>query len=96
MPTNTKYDETNCGLLFKKEERASEKSPEYEGRLNVNGKEYRIVAWVKTSAKTGKKFFSLSVTDPKGKVVPEGREPEFPKTELPKIDVSSVPDQIPF
>lgn len=96
MPTNTKYDDTNRGVLFKKEDRISDKSPEYEGRLNVNGKEYRLAAWVKESTRNGKKFFSISVSDPKGKVVPEGREPEFPKPELPKIDVSDIPDQIPF
>lgn len=96
MSTNTKYDDTNRGVLFKKEERLSPKSPEYEGRLNVDGKDYRLSAWVKESTRNGKKFFSISIYDPKGKVIPEGREPEFPKTDLPKVDVSDIPDEIPF
>lgn len=90
------YDTTNSGVLFKKEDRATPKSPEYEGKINVDGKDYKLVAWVKESSKTGKKFFSLSVSDPKGKVIPEGRKPEFPQVDLPKVDVSSVPDELPF
>lgn len=82
--------------MFKKEDRTSEKSPEYEGRINIDGKDYRIAAWIKESSKNGKKFLSISVSDPKGKVIPEGREPDYPKPELPKVDVSSIPDEIPF
>ena len=89
------YDNTNRGVLFKKEERLSPKSPNYEGRINVGGKDYRLAAWIK-EGKNGKKFMSLEISDPKGKVIPEGREPEFPKTDLPKVDVSSIPDEIPF
>lgn len=82
--------------MFKKEDRTNEKSPEYEGRINIDGKDYRIAAWVKESSKNGKKFFSISVSDPKGKVIPERKEPDYPKPELPKIDVSGIPDEIPF
>lgn len=81
--------------MFKKEDRSNPKSPEYEGRINIDGKDYRIAAWVKESSKNGKKFFSISVSDPKGKVN-EGREPDYPKPELPKVDVSGIPDEIPF
>ena len=90
MPT--KYDDTNRGFLFKKEDRTNEKSPQYEGKINVDGKDYRIVAWIKES-KAGKKYFSLSVSDPKGKVVPAGREPENPRPEPPVIDFV---DELPF
>lgn len=60
---NKKYDDTNRGTLFKADERRNDRSPEYTGKLNVDGKEYRLCAWVKES-KTGKKFFSLSVLTP--------------------------------
>ncbi len=89
------YKKENNGFLFKKEDRATEKSPQYEGKINVGGKEYRLAAWIKES-KAGKKYFSLAISDPKGKVVPEGKEPEFPKPELPPLDVNGIPDEIPF
>lgn len=55
------YDNTNRGVLFKDDEPKHEKSPSHTGTLNVDGKEYRLAAWVKES-KTGRKFFSLAVT----------------------------------
>lgn len=66
-----KYDDTNRGTLFKADERRNDRSPEYTGKLNIDGKEYRLSAWIKES-KTGKKYFSLSVssgTAPKEKKV---------------------------
>ena len=58
------YDNTNRGALFrgKKEQ---ESHPDYEGTINVEGKEYYLNAWLKTS-KNGNKFMSLSVK-PKGR-----------------------------
>jgi hypothetical protein len=53
------YDNTNRGALFKAKERKSEKSPEYTGSLNIDGKEFYLSAWVK-DGKSGK-FFSLAV-----------------------------------
>jgi hypothetical protein len=51
----------NTGSLFKNEDRRNDKSPEYSGTVDIDGKEYRIAGWVKT-AKSGKKFFSLAVS----------------------------------
>ena len=55
------YDNTNRGALFKNDDRKSDSAPEYTGTLNVDGKEYRLSAWVKESTNTGRKFFSMSV-----------------------------------
>ena len=55
------YDNTNRGTLFRNEKRISEKAPEYEGKIDINGTEYKLAAWIRES-KTGKKFFSLSVS----------------------------------
>jgi len=54
------YDNTNRGALFRNNKRTSDKSPEYNGSLNVDGVEHWISGWVK-EAKDGSKFFSLSV-----------------------------------
>lgn len=54
------YDNTNSGTLFDNERKEKETHPDFTGTLNVDGKEFWVSAWKKTS-KTGKRFFSLSV-----------------------------------
>jgi len=57
------YDNTNRGALFKNDKKETEKQPDYRGKLNVNGKDFYLSAWIK-SAKDGGKFMSLSVSEP--------------------------------
>ena len=54
------YDNTNSGALFKNERKETEKHADYRGSLNVDGTDYWVSSWIKTS-KTGQKFMSLSV-----------------------------------
>lgn len=56
----TTYDNTNRGALFTNERRTKDSHPGFTGKINVEGKEYWLSAWGKTS-KAGKKFLSLSV-----------------------------------
>lgn len=66
---NTEYTNLNKGALFPKSPE-TEKHPNYQGEINVDGKDYWISAWNKRS-KAGNNFKSLSVTakdDLKGKV----------------------------
>jgi hypothetical protein len=58
------YDNTNSGVLFKNET-DNEKAPMYKGKINVDGKEYELAAWLR-EAKSGKgKFLSLKVQEPR-------------------------------
>lgn len=54
------YDNTNSGALFKNERKESETHADYNGSVNVNGKEFWLNAWLKES-KAGKKYMSLSL-----------------------------------
>jgi uncharacterized protein (DUF736 family) len=54
------YDNTNSGALFRNDKK-SERDRDYRGDITVNGVDYWISAWLKTSKK-GTKFMSLSVT----------------------------------
>jgi hypothetical protein len=68
-----KYDNTNTGVLFRAGEKRNDKSPDYIGSLNVEGKEWTIFGRMKTS-KAGKPFMSLSLVVPKPK---EEAAPDF-------------------
>lgn len=57
----TDYDNTNRGVLFKNNRKEEgDKKPEYTGSLNVDGVEFFLDAWLKTS-QNGAKFMSVSV-----------------------------------
>lgn len=64
------YDNRERGVLFKNADKNSDSSPDYRGSINVNGVDYWLSAWVKTSQK-GTKFMSLSVKAKESKKPPE-------------------------
>jgi hypothetical protein len=68
QPTK-EFDNTNRGSLFKNDKKEAETHADYKGQINVNGEEFWINAWLKTS-KQGTKFMSLSVS-PKDRQVNE-------------------------
>jgi hypothetical protein len=51
------YD--NSGILFKNDDKETEKHPDYKGNMTINGVEYWLSAWIKQGKKA--KFMSLSV-----------------------------------
>ena len=57
---NMEYDNTNKGSLFKNDCKKQDTHADYNGSINIEGKEYWLNAWVKESKKDGKKFFGLS------------------------------------
>jgi len=58
--TKQQYDNTNSGVLFKNEDKQSEKHADYRGELNAAGIDYRVDGWVRTSRK-GTKFISFKL-----------------------------------
>ena len=76
------FDNTNRGNLFKNDKGDNPNRPDYTGKINVGGKEYRLSAWLKDS-QSGKKFMSLSVS-------------EIEQKAEPVQEVSQVDDTIPF
>lgn len=71
------YDRTNTGILFKNDSE-NEKAPKYTGKINVNGTEYKLSAWVR-EGKSGAKFMSLKVTElnDNGSVKPKPKQESF-------------------
>ena len=61
--TEGKWDNTNRGVLFKNEyKKEGGKQPDYKGKINVDGVDKELAAWIK-EGKSGK-FMSLSVSEP--------------------------------
>lgn len=70
------YDQTNRGALFRNDDKQSETHPDYKGKLNVDGVEFFLDAWLKTAA-SGVKFMSVSVKR-------KNKQPEpVPEREMP-------------
>lgn len=59
------YDNTNSGAAFPRDN-ANPKAPKWSGPLNVNGTDYQISIWEKTS-KQGTQFLSMKVEPPRQK-----------------------------
>ena len=56
-------EKENKGVLFKVQEKKSDKHPDFTGKCNVNGKEMSIGAWLNTSKDGQKKYLSLSFSE---------------------------------
>jgi uncharacterized protein (DUF736 family) len=59
------YDNTNAGAAFLKDN-PNPKAPKWSGPLNVNGTDFQVSIWEKTS-KNGNNFLSLKVEPPRAK-----------------------------
>ena len=86
MAEEKEYDNTDKGTLFKNEKKAEDFHDDYKGAINVAGVEYWIGAKVKTSAKDGRKYFSLKV---------RLKEPKAEKPSEP-VAAETVIDDLPF
>ena len=73
----------NSGAIFKNDKKTSEKAPDYNGKIVVDGKEKQIALWLKTSDK-GTKYFSVAISEPyKKEVVSEAKGVSQPDNDLP-------------
>jgi hypothetical protein len=65
------YDNTNRGALFRNDDKSGDRDPDYRGNVNVNGQEFWLSAWLKTSKK-GVKYMSLSIKPKTGDTFKKG------------------------
>lgn len=78
----TEYDNELSGVLFKNDKEGNEKRPDYTGKIQVEGIEYRLAAWIKEGRTSGQKFLSLKASLPQGPA--------------PAVAASSSDNDIPF
>lgn len=50
----------NKGVMFKNLKKLTEKHPDYNGSINIDGRDVKFSGWINTSSK-GFKYISLSV-----------------------------------
>ena len=86
------FDDTNTWVLFRNERKEKENQPDYTGNINIEGEEFRLAAWVKTS-KQGKKFFSGRVSPKDDGYKPAATKPRGNPSPPPADDFDS---DIPF
>ena len=55
------YDNTNRGAIFINQRKEKENQPDLNGKINIEGTEYRISAWKQDSSKVGK-YISLAAS----------------------------------
>ena len=55
------FDNTNRGALFRNDKQGNEKRPDYKGKINVAGTDYRVSGWLRQSKDGQTKFLSLQV-----------------------------------
>lgn len=72
------YDNTNSGAMFLEDDKKNPKWPDFNGSIDVDGVEYWISGWKKTS-QSGKKFISLSVKPKEPKRQEREPDPEPPQ-----------------
>lgn len=60
------YDNTNKGVLFKNKKKETDKHPDYNGSINIDGTDYWLSAWI-NEAQDGSKYMSLSKGEAKDK-----------------------------
>lgn len=92
----SQYDNTNTFIFSRNEKKAEDKHPDFVGKLNVNGVEYFMDAWIKERKDGSGKFFS-------GKIKRKDKQPEaatferaVEKTFGKPDPAQMIDDEIPF
>lgn len=75
------------GVLFKNNRKQNDKQPDYTGKAMIEGYEYQLGAWIKTPAKGGDKFMSITF---------RSHEREDERRDTPAAVNGELDDDIPF
>ena len=86
------YDNTNRGVLFKNEDKQQDSHADYRGNIDVDGKQFWLDAWIRTS-KAGKKFMSLSI---KPKLMSDRASPPTGGRNDPRPVDDGFDSEVPF
>lgn len=88
------YDNNMRGVLFKNDKKQSDTHPDYKGNAEIEGVEYWVSAWIKTSGK-GAKFMSMSF-QAKEQQAPRQAAPSQQRQPAPELHKPVDDASIPF
>ena len=60
-------EKDNTGVLFRVEDKQSDRHPDFTGKIKVNGKEMQVASWINTSKDGKYKYQSLKFSEFKPK-----------------------------
>jgi uncharacterized protein (DUF736 family) len=84
------YDNEKRGVLFRQTDKKSEKSPDFNGNFELDGKKWQISAWRKVPKSGGSEYLSLSISEPRE----SSKDHDTKKEAIP--EVQEPIDDIPF
>jgi uncharacterized protein (DUF736 family) len=85
----------NTGSLFANTEKRSENFPDYSGSVRIEGADWWISGWRKTS-KDGKTFLSLAVKRKDGTTARPDQAQEFKQAVKQRFPDADLSDEVPF
>ena len=53
------YNNENRGALFRHDKEGNDKRPDYKGKINIEGADYRISGWIRKPKDGGKAYMHL-------------------------------------
>jgi len=92
------YDNNMTGVIYQNQNRKTDNHPHMQGQCEIDGVEYWISGWSKTSAKVEGKFLSLSFKRKEEKVQQADQgasEPEL-NDPLPSVLGGVLDEDVPF
>lgn len=85
------YDNTNTGIISKNDRKTTDKHPDINGTLDVEGVEYWISGWKKTRKSDGGTFYSLSVKRKDGQAPASRQQSQPAEQPPPRTNADDVP-----
>jgi hypothetical protein len=92
----TEYDNTNSGAIFVNDKNGNENAPDRSGKVNIEGKEYRMSGWLfdregkRLKTKAGKDYMRVRFT------ALENQQQASPKSAPKPVADPAFDDEIPF
>jgi hypothetical protein len=88
----TEYDNTNRWTLNKNKEKRDEGDKDYNGSVNIDGKEYWLNGWIKNGKNGAFISGTVKAKEPRGQSAPKRSDPISSGRSL-KVDMD---DDVPF
>lgn len=86
----------NTGSLFRNNKRESDKHPEFNGSVRIDGHDMWVSAWVRET-KTGQKYFSLAFKRKDGTATRAGDTAKtFAREAQKHFPGATLDDEVPF